>query len=350
MYLFFAKLNWPSGLFSKISERASKQSGIPEKHPKLRRASINVAEKRQVHERLPMVDYAEADFGRKKIPDLNSNLNWTLLNTFFALSLFYLVPVLICAVTIVAILDNYFYLEGLFHFWRVPGTPGREPASLTRWTDYSNTPAAISAARVFSLAFPVLSVPFALLYYAKNGLLWFDSQLHYLLLLVAIEHVLVVSHWIAAQLASVVDHQRLALAAVGESAFSRQLKAQAKAELEAAAQEKRLKNEVLQERVKWQSQLDLAKLQAEEKAQHGEASRSELIQRLTEVTGDLRAHWFQPMNMRTNLQLAIYWAIEQHILAKRFEQTQVCLPTPICDENDIFLSRYYLPKRSFSFT
>lgn len=246
---------------------------------------------------------------------------------------------------IVAILDNYFFLESVFLYYRIPGSPGRQPDSAARWSEYGEIPTVVAAARFFNLVFPILSVPFALLYYVKNGELWFDSQLHYFLLLVAIEHALAAGHWLASQLATTIDRRRLGEISVGESAFSRELKAQAKAAKELASQENKLKLAVMEEQQKWKTELERAKLESSAITQHGEATRSELIQRLTETTASLRAHWFQPLKMRSNLQLTIYWTIEQHLLAKRYQQAQLCLPTPVCDENEIYLSRYYLPKR-----
>jgi hypothetical protein len=232
---------------------------------------------------------------------------------------------------------------------RLPGSPDSLSTNLQAHSaPRTSSPVATSAARSFAMAIPVLSVPFALLYYVKHGGQWFDSDIERLLLLVAIEHAVVFGHWIAGSLADVVDKWRIDAAEAAESQFERELKMAAAKKKEELEQEMKVQAAVMNEKEKWSKELDNARVTSENLTRQEESTKAELMDELTIANSRLRAHWFQPMSMRTNLQLTIYWAVEQHLLTKRFEQTQSLLATPVCEENEIYLSRYYLPKRKVS--
>lgn len=291
-----------------------------------------------------MADYAETDFERAKVSDLTYNLNWILLNSFFAISLFFLVPGLIFAAAFSAILDNFLYLQSLLYFIRCPGTMGKTQEQSNSWTSYSYVPWVVSPAWMYNLIFPVLSIPFPLLYYVKNVEAWFPTQLHYILLLVAIEHALVILHWLVIQLRAVVDNRRISASVYTESAFSKELKLQTKISKEKDEQQAKLQQAIDSEKEKWNRALEKAKKESESLSKMGEASRYELMVQLQETTAQLRAHWFQPQSMKRNLQLSFYWTIENSLLSRRLETANNFMPTPICEENDAFLSRFYLPK------
>lgn len=348
------KLRWPVGLGDRIKNKAVKQYPNEDKGSKLRRAVINIETSSSAHLRIPMPDYAEIDLDRRPMIDLNQNLNWILLNTFFAISFFFLVPGLIFAVCLAAILDNYFYLQNLMYFARCPeswfdtlsSSKLQAPASSS--VGYSQVPSIAAASRSFNLSIPLLSLPFTLVYYSNHVDPWFPTLLHHILFLVAIEHVLVLLHWAISQATEAADRNIAEQAARSEDSFSRSMKRLAEEQQAEADQRAKLELAVRQEQDKWSAIVDKTKHEGDSHVHRTEKERLEVFTQFELATKDLRSHWFQPKTLRANLQFSIYWSIEQYLLSKRMETLTTLVPTPICEENTGYLSKYYLPKCTLS--
>lgn len=298
------------------------------------------------HERIPMADYAELDFMRKKPIDLTYHLNWILLYAFFAVSFFFMVPGLIFAAGICSILENYFYLQDLLYLVRIPFTwtkPSSEERTGILQTE-PKTPSVAEPSKYYNLTLPIISVPFALIYYAKIVNPWFPSLLHHVLFLVAIEHCLVLLHWAISEISLAVDRNIIEQALHSEDSFSRSLKRENQKQLEKEAQEKKLALAVKTEEEKWKELMDKKINEADEIMKQGANDITTITKQLEHTTGDLRSHWFRPKKLRENLTFTIYWSIEQYLISKRLEVLSNTVITPLCEENNSFLSKFYLPK------
>lgn len=326
---------------------ALRQNPYEDKGAKLRRAVISIDKRESAHARLPMVDYAETDIDRRPMTDLNQNLNWILLNTYFAVAFFFLVPGLIFAACLSAILDNYFYLQKLLYFFRCPDSwyDHNPSENSSKVSTEPKVPTIAGASRAYNLALPVIALPFAMIYYTKIVNPWFPTILHHVLFLVAIEHVLVLLHWSITQLTESSDRNIAEDAARDENSFSRVLKKQALAKKYQTDLEDVIDHAVRSKQSEMASEIQRLKNEGDVMARLTQGERFGIAKELEKTITDLRNHYFEPKSLRANLQYSIYWSIEQYLLSKRLETVGDLVKMPICEENCSYQSKFYLPKR-----
>lgn len=342
------KLSWPRHLGGRFKVVGAKQYPHSSKVQEYRRSYVTVEKLASSHDRIPMADYAELDFMRSKPLDLTYHLNWILLFTFFALSFFFMVPGLVFAAGLCAILENYFYLQDLLYLVRIPFTwtrPSSDERTGLLQTE-PKTPSVAGPSKSYNLALPIISVPFALIYYAKIVSPWFPSLVHHVLFFVAVEHCLVLLHWSISELTLSIDRNILEQALRTEDSFSRALKKESQAIKQREEAEQRLALAVKSEEEKWKDLMDKKISEADTLMKQGANDITTITKQLELTTSQLRSHWFRPKHLKENLSFTIYWSIEQYLLSRRMEMLAHTASTPLCEENNGLLSKYYLPKCS----